>query len=262
MPLNIDPEIVRLDSFASSAALARSHIEGRGFFAWRGALTSSALREVQCVIDRLMNTPSIVARRFLHVQRDSRDPEVLRQLELSHIALLSRTARRSEVLAICRQLAADILGAPAYYLFDHAIYKMPKNHMGTPWHQDQAYLGLNTTVRSVHFWVPFQDTCEENGTLLFADQKPEGLLPHKQADPAVSGLLCVSDAPTGPIHVLHAERGDISIHTNLTLHAAGKNNSDQTRKAWIVHFGDRPAWYKYWLQLRSRFASNPDQNYV
>ena len=262
MPLNIAPEIVRPDPVSSCGALARSHVEGRGFFTCRGALTSNALREVQSVIDRLVNPRSVVARPFLRIQRDPRYPESLLQLDLSHVALLSRTARRSEVLAICRRLAADILGVRAYYLFDHAIYKMPKNHMGTPWHQDQAYLGFNTIVRSVHFWVPFQDTCEENGTLLFAGRKPEGLLPHKQADPAVCGLLCVSVAPSGPVHVLQAKRGDISIHTNLTLHAAGENYSDQTRKAWVVHFGDRPAWYKYWLQLRSRFASNLDQDYM
>jgi hypothetical protein len=111
-----------------------------------------------------------------------------------------RCYREQRGAARCSRFAGNWLRIfselPAYYLFDHAIYKMPKNHMGTPWHQDQAYLGPNTTVRSVHFWVPFQDTCEGNGTLLFADQKPEGLLPHKQADPAVSGLLCVSHAPT------------------------------------------------------------------
>ena len=262
MPLNIAPETVRPDLFSSCGELARSYVEARGFFACRRVLPSNTLLEVQCVIDRLVNSPSIVGRRFLRVQRDPRDLKTLLQLELSHIALLSRTVRRSELVAICRQLAADILGGRAYYLFDHAIYKMPKNQMGTPWHQDQAYLGPDTTVRSVHFWVPFQDTCEENGTLLFADRKPEGLLRHKQADPAVPGLLCVSGVPTGPVHVLDAKRGDISIHTNLTLHAAGENYSDQTRKAWVVHFGDRPAWYKYWLQLRSRFASNLGEDHL
>ena len=262
MSLNRGPDTFRAAPVPSYGALARSHVEGRGFFTCRGALTSSALLEIQGVIDRLVDSPSVVARRFLRAQRDPRNPKVLLQLELSHIALVSRTARRSEVLAICRQLAADVLGVRPYYLFDHAIYKMPKNHMGTPWHQDQAYLGPSTIVRSVHFWIPFQDTCEENGTLFFADCKPEGLLPHKEVNPAGSGLLCVSVAPAGPVHVLQAKKGDISIHTNLTLHAASENYSDQTRKAWVVHFGDRPVWYKHWLQLRWRFAPNRGQDHV
>ena len=256
MSLTGAPETIRPDPVSICGALARAHVEGRGYFTCRGAIRSSALQEVQGVIDRLISSPSVVARRFLRVQRDSRDPKVLLQLELSHIALLALTARRSEVFAICSQLAGGILGVRPYYLFDHAIYKMPKNRMGTPWHQDQAYLGPNTIVRSVHFWIPFQDTSEENGTLSFADREPEALLPHRRVNSSGSGPLCVAVAPAGPIHVLEAKRGDISIHTNLTLHSAAENNSDQTRKAWVLHFGDRPAWYKHWLQLRSRFASN------
>jgi len=139
-------------------------------------------------------------------------------------------------------------------LFDHAIYKMPRGSTITPWHQDQAYLGKVPSVRSLHFWIPLQDTNSVSGCLRFVPgSHKNALLPHASAYVGNPHVLSVNlDAIRAVDVPLH--KGDVSIHTSLTLHSAGANRSDAIRKAWIIHFGDKPRWFKHLMKARDLLA--------
>src|SRR3569833_2700619 len=64
-------------------------------------------------------------------------------------------------------------------MFDHAIYKLPRNKASTAWHQDEAYSGRAIPLRSVHFWIPLQDATIDNGCMWFIPGSNHGgVLPH------------------------------------------------------------------------------------
>jgi ectoine hydroxylase-related dioxygenase (phytanoyl-CoA dioxygenase family) len=159
------------------------------------------------------------------------------------------------VYAKCERAAEALLERRAYYLFDHAIYKMPRSGAATPWHQDQAYLGKSAGIQSVHFWIPLQDTDATNGCLRFVPHSHEAeLQPHVSAYAANPHVLRTCSDYSGRAVAVPLRKGDMSIHTNLTIHSSGANESNTVRKAWIIHFGDRPLWYKRMLQLKDLAA--------
>ncbi|HTF94659.1 MAG TPA: phytanoyl-CoA dioxygenase family protein [Cellvibrio sp.] len=198
----------------------------------------------------------------------SENPRILKQqqLEIKRPSLLSRQLRESAVFNHCKKIAADYFDGHAYYLFDHAIYKMPGSQTITPWHQDQAYLGSDIIIPSLHFWIPFQVTTIENGAMQFVEHKYSHLLPHVAAYTTNPHVLKVADKPTGNIYTMNINKGDVSIHDHLSLHSSTANKSTHIRKAWIIHFGQKPEWYKHWLKVRKYLFSSaptkpsPDSN--
>ena len=48
--------------------------------------------------------------------------------------------------------------------------------------------------------------------------------------------------------------GDVGVHTSFTLHCSGPNRTPRLRKAWIIHFGDRPRWFKHFLRAGARLS--------
>lgn len=235
--------------------LPRRDLEADGFTHLRGVFHPRDLREVEAVLDALLVTTGSAA--LLARRRDLSEvwnPGIPRQPEILRPSLAVPRLRRTSVYFKCRDVAAALLGCRAHYLFDHAIYKMPRSETHTPWHQDLAYLGeFAHGIRSLHFWIPLQDTTVEGGALMFVPGSHRWpLLEHVPAyerNPHV--LMAASNGfPTGCCVPL--EYGDASIHTHLTLHAAGPNRTDGIRKAWIVHFGDVPVWHKHVLKFRDR----------
>ncbi|TVP55178.1 MAG: hypothetical protein EA349_09780 [Halomonadaceae bacterium] len=230
----------------------RSNIEGFGFCAVNGLFTESDLAESEKLIDELMHSSGRVVRKLRREMAENPPEEVWVQPELSRPAMLSTKLRKSPVFETCQTLAANLFEARAHYLFDHAIYKMPRTTATTPWHQDQAYLGEHVHSPSIHFWIPFQQVSEHNGAMRFATDQPGHLLPHGPAFASNPHLLAVSAPPTD-FHSANLQRGGASLHTNLTLHGTGPNPSDEIRKAWVIHFGRHPAWHKRVMQLKARW---------
>lgn len=232
----------------------RNALEADGFVAVRQLFKVDDVREVECFLDALLLAPSraTVARR-----RDLSDTAAAsapRQPEISRPTLGNPRLRRTLVYLTCAELAADLLGGRAHYLFDHAIYKMPRSGTRTPWHQDLAYLGqFAAAIRSLHFWIPLQDTNIENGALCFVAGSHRwpllGHVPAYATNPHV--LTTVATEHLDGQYVALA-CGDVSIHTSLTLHASGPNQTDGIRKAWIIHFGDTPAWRKHVMKITDR----------
>jgi ectoine hydroxylase-related dioxygenase (phytanoyl-CoA dioxygenase family) len=234
---------------------ARAELAHRGFTKLERIFAPSDMTRVETMVDALLHrqrqSPEASWRAAFArtATNEPSHPEVYRP------ALLNRDLQRTPVFKHCRELASQLLERRAYYLFDHAIYKQPWSDTGVHWHQDQAYLGPTISVRSVHFWIPFQDVDEAGGCLRFVPAShTEDLRPHISAYEAHPHILRA--AVPEPVHGVGQplRLGDVSVHTNFTLHSSGPNRTARTRKAWIIHFGDRPRWFKHLLRAGARVS--------
>jgi hypothetical protein len=239
---------------AGRAAVARAALAHDGFTVVPCRFTPDEIRAVEEVIDGLVQSARSpeTGWRALFGSPVTNEPS---HREIYRPALRDAALRRSRVFLECQGLAEQLLGARAHYLFDHAIYKLPHGSRGVHWHQDQAYLGPSLAIRSLHFWIPFQDVDGSSGCLRFVPASHTGLVcRHTSAYDEHPHLLRADIVE--PAHVVEQPMalGDVSVHTNFTLHASGPNRSGHVRKAWIIHFGDRPRWHKHLLRLRALAA--------
>lgn len=225
-----------------------------GFCRVDDVFTPDEIGDCNREITSLMNRSNF-ALDFMRSEMSSRPCSgVSQQMELIRPSLLSSTLRKSAVFRRCYELAKEYYGGKAYYLFDHAIYKMPQSSTVTHWHQDQAYLDPAVMIPSIHFWIPFQNTEADNGAMQFVAGSHRILLEHEPAYIENPRVLKVVNEPSENIVTMDLKQGSMSAHTNLTLHASTENRSNQIRKAWIIHFGQKSEFHKRWLKFR-RFAT-------
>ena len=144
--------------------------------------------------------------------------------------------KKFELFQQARKIANDLMGRRVFCAFDHAIYK-PSNSGKISWHQDEAYRASVKKMSSIHFWIPLHNVGPEQGGMQY--------IPHDKAPHAIehrkheTGHTLVAE-PTEE-SLKHAEPistklGDLVVHTPTVLHSSLPNQSDQTRKAWIIHF--------------------------
>jgi len=213
------------------------------------------LDQAESLLDSLMESPLPLIRYSRHTLGATNDSVDGHQVELIKPFLLSRELRHCELFHKAQAFSSALLQAKAHYQFDHAIYKGGREEATVPWHQDQAYTGSKKAIPSIHLWIPFQDTGPHNGSMEFVIGNPNRLLPHKPLSEGQK-TLTLAAPPDKPVQALQIARGDVSIHNNFTIHRSGPNRSDQTRKAWILHFSASSIWIKYWSKVTGRFQAN------
>jgi hypothetical protein len=168
-------------------------------------------------------------------------PEVVNPLNLEP------RLRRSRAYAVCREVGNELLGAPSRAVFDHAIYKPPRNDGATEWHQDCAY--TTHPRRTVHLWVALQDVPRDGGCMEFIPHSHvEGILEHHATFAGGSALRTDAVDASGAV-ACPVPAGGLTVHTPSTLHFTGPNRTDTLRRAWVVHFevDDRPRWSRWLL---------------
>jgi ectoine hydroxylase-related dioxygenase (phytanoyl-CoA dioxygenase family) len=111
----------------------------------------------------------------------------------------------------------------------------------TPWHQDEAYWDPGTRYRSLSIWLPLDPASVESGCMQFIPGSHLGAVRqhrHIDNDPTVHGLVTddvdPSQAVACPIPV-----GGATFHHCRTLHYAGPNTTDRTRRAYILVLSSR-----------------------
>lgn len=236
----------------SEITALRSELEHTGHAQVNSLFSEAELKEAETIIDRLMGSQSALVQYSRHSMGAKDASGESRQVELIKPFLLSRKLRSCLLFQKAKALSSDLLNAKAHYQFDHAIYKGGGGDATIPWHQDEAYTGSKIAIPSIHLWIPFQDTDPHNGSMEFVTGNPGTLLPHQPVTEGQKTLTLVSP-PDKPIESLQVARGDVSIHNNFTIHRSGPNQSDQTRKAWILHFSRTTFWLKCWSKLADRF---------
>lgn len=198
-----------------------------------------------------------------------------RSPEINEALQFASPLRQTRAYLRCREIARCILGVPVGYVFDHAIYKPPHNNAATAWHQDEAYNTGPIPLRSVHFWIPLQPVTIENGCMWFVPgSHREGLLPYHVTSVRAGGATAASKGATVAADNVDSSRGvacplplgGATAHHPVTLHYTGPNQTDQYRRAWILHFG---AYGKLRFRLhpkciaaslRARITGSPSAN--
>lgn len=177
-----------------------------------------------------------IARDLGDVARHAGPPQIP---EISRIAALAPALASSRAFRRCRGAARQLLGAPAHYRSDHAIYKPPHNGSETPWHQDEAYV-VGGQPETVHFWLALQDVSMDMGCMQFLPGSHRtGTRPHRPRT-AAAAMLATDVGAVDPV-VVPLSSGDVTVHHPRTLHYTGPNCTDRPRFAWILHFSARPS---------------------
>lgn len=207
----------------------RTPFERDGYCVIRGVLPDAAIHELRHLLDPLLSTEALAG-------TDATDSGTIPHLEQDHLVRRCPALRRSVAYLRCHEIAQQLVGRHAAYVYDHAIYKPAKGGGGTPWHQDEAYGSNGGEWASAHFWIPLQDVNDLSGCLRFIPRSHlRGPIAHSSHSGSTSRFVRDIDESQAQICALRS--GDISVHHPRTLHAASGNKSDGVRRAWIVHFG-------------------------
>lgn len=219
--------------------LSREHVSlftDDGFLALPELLTPVAIAEVRDLLDPLFAAfgalPSTHAR-DLAIGGTAGAP---RSAEIDRPSKLDRRLRSTEAFARCLTLARSLGGRSVRYSYDHAIYKAPFNRSETPWHQDHAYTGHQRLLRTIHVWIPLQPATLENGCMHFVPgSHAQGLVAHARRGDGHVRTAVVAEG----IHRVACPLpiGGVTVHSPLTLHYTGPNETADVRRAWILHFG-------------------------
>ena len=145
-------------------------------------------------------------------------------------------------LVFCKRLArlaSELIGTPSVRLYhDQSLYKEPSGGI-TPWHVDQQYWPMDSS-KSVTAWIPLQSTPLEMGPLCFGRSSH---LKHIARDVKISDeserIIAQAIKKEKIIEIQEPYAlGDVSFHSGWTLHRAGGNTTEQSRKAHTVIYMD------------------------
>jgi len=145
---------------------------------------------------------------------------------------------RANALAVARQLLGEEVQAGG----EHAILKPPSIGAETPWHQDEAYWNPGLAYNSISIWIPLQEATVENGCMQFIPgTHNQGVLPHHSInnDPRIHGLEIDTVDPAHAV-ACPIPAGGATIHHCRTVHYAGQNQTNKSRRAYILIFAVPP----------------------
>lgn len=217
------------------------HLSRHGFLHIKSALSVYAVEEAKNALD-LAFTKAHSSRASLIVEHGASDDLEGVIQEINHLLKSVPVLRQSRLLAECNAVVNQVLGRCAKPSFDHAIYKQPRSG-SILWHQDQAYKDKVKRMQSVHVWIPLQDTSPSMGGMQYVPGSHQfGNIPHTRHAEAHTLSAKVKDGACEAAVQVAARLGDVIIHLPQTLHSSLPNNSDDIRKAWIIHFSP----YGYW----------------
>lgn len=140
-------------------------------------------------------------------------------------------------------IAAQLLGSSyAEHLINQVHFKLPKDDVFYPFHQDSYHRGYGTNAWGdvngrgsyVQIVTAIDESTLENGPLLFIPQsckKGHLGLPYDENKPTVSDKFNPED--TVPLLI---KPGDAAAFGPYTIHGSTANNSSQPRRAFINGF--------------------------
>jgi len=213
-----------------------------GFLALHGLTTAKEIERLRGIYDRLFNG-KVGYERGRQLDMVSPDDDAAKPSRLSQILNpvefapeLRETLFRENALAVAQQL----LGADATLWFEHAISKPALHGAATPWHQDEAHRNdPGVAYRQISFWLPLQQATIENGCLRYIPGSNCGpVLTHRSPnnDPRIMALECAGGFDLARETFVPLGEGDAVVHDSRTLHGAGPNQTDITRRAYIMAF--------------------------
>jgi phytanoyl-CoA hydroxylase len=152
---------------------------------------------------------------------------------------------------VCRpdlaKLAADLIDVAQLRLFhEQCFYKGPWANP-TCWHSDAPYWSFNDE-RALTIWIALDDTSVQNGCLYFLPGSHRRIVFDV---PPLGGMedlgrlfrdVCPEWAGKDPVPV-PLSAGSATIHSGLTLHAAGPNMTPRSRRGITMSYFPHGAIY-------------------
>jgi hypothetical protein len=230
---------------SGTASPAKQFAEN-GFLSIQSLTTAQDIALIRSLLDPLFDKFDTLGDRAVDIAGPRVPGVAMRSPEINEAVKIAPGLRKTLAYARCRQIAREFLGVPVGYMFDHAIYKLPRNNASTAWHQDEAYSARAIPLRSVHFWIPLQEATIDNGCMWFIPgSNRTGVLPHHVSavrtsgpnnEPAGATIMTNDVDPTKAV-ACPLPIGSATAHHPLTLHYTGANQTDDYRRVWILHFG-------------------------
>ena len=163
-------------------------------------------------------------------------------------------------LVFCKRLArlaSELMGTAGVRLYhDQSLYKEPSGGI-TPWHVDQQYWPMDSS-KNVTAWIPLQSTPVEMGPLCFGRGSH---LKYIARDVKISDeserIIAQAIKKEKIIEIQEPYAlGDVSFHSGWTLHRAGGNATEKSRKAHTVIYMDEQ------MRLKERRSQNQENDRI
>jgi ectoine hydroxylase-related dioxygenase (phytanoyl-CoA dioxygenase family) len=137
------------------------------------------------------------------------------------------------------RIACELLGTRGVRMWhDQALYKEPSGAF-TPWHVDQQYWPMGNP-NSVTAWIPLQPVPIEMGPLCFGRGSHRKHIGRDLEISAESEEQIRTEVKKQKIDEVQEPfaLGDVSFHLGWTLHRAGPNSTQQTRRVFTIIYMD------------------------
>jgi Phytanoyl-CoA dioxygenase (PhyH) len=186
------------------------------------------------------------------------DGDVIRNCQA--VGLQNRQLRKLAMLPLLGAIAARLTGSRVIRYFDDSIvYKpagLPQTGTVVGWHTDRAYWGTCTSDRMLTAWIPFQDTPEELGPVVYVDESHRWPGAARMRTFGVTDLADLEARFMSDKNAVHKipmtlRRGEVSFHSCLTVHGSAENRSIFPRAALVVHMQPEDNRFRVHLDERT-----------
>ncbi|SFI63348.1 Ectoine hydroxylase-related dioxygenase, phytanoyl-CoA dioxygenase (PhyH) family [Paenibacillus sp. UNC496MF] len=128
-------------------------------------------------------------------------------------------------------LTTGVLGPDIRLYWDQSVYKRPEAKRDFPWHQDNGYVPTDP-VEYMTCWLALDDATVENGCIwIQPGSHHQGYIEHVKTD---TGWQCYfGEDPGMPVPL---RKGSMAVFSSLLLHRSTPNQSDGTRKAYVIQY--------------------------
>jgi ectoine hydroxylase-related dioxygenase (phytanoyl-CoA dioxygenase family) len=210
--------------------------ERDGFVVVRGLLTESEVENFGRAVDTAVADRS---------RNDSRPLQERSPYEQSFRQCINLWEDHPDVLPLTfhpkiSETAAMLARSPLRLWHDQALYKEAGGRYTEP-HQDQPYWPMDE-INTLTAWIPFDGSTRENGCMGYVPGSHRvGLRRFINIFTADEQVKILEDPKIEGVPPLYVEvpRGAVAFHHGLTVHMAGPNKSNHTRRVHtMIYFRD------------------------
>lgn len=131
-------------------------------------------------------------------------------------------------------LITDLIGPNIQLFHDQALYKPARHGGAVYWHQDNGYWRCRP-ANLVSVWITLDDAYEANGAMQVLPGSHLRPVWHDKST-ATNALKQVDVGDTSGRVVVDLKAGECMIHHCQTLHYTQPNDTDDDRRAFILHY--------------------------
>lgn len=218
----------------------RAELARRGFLAIDQFLDPQDVNDIRAIAEKLFKTKAgFTEGRYVNiVGHDDGEPgRVLPQILQPRFS--AAALKSTSFFAKAEELARELIGPQATFLFDHLIMKPKLDGAETPWHQDEAYEDPAFDHSELSIWLPLQPVDGRNGAMRFIPGSNRGeVLPHRapDGDDTIHGLECCAGFDPADAVLCPLPLGGATVHLGRTVHGSGPNATTEPRYAYILVF--------------------------